>query len=60
MVREYVRSFQLYTSEYHEAQSDLMARFQALRKQADDYLREVKDVILDDVRDAMQDKRKSL
>ena len=60
MVKEYVRKFTLYTPEYHEHQKKLLAQYSDKKASIEEYLREVKDVILDDIRDAVADKRASM
>ena len=61
MVKEYVRKYRLYTAEYYEQQEKLLKQYNDKKNEIEEYLREVKDVILDDIRDAVAaDKRASM
>ena len=60
MVKEYTRKYILYGAEYYEHQSKLLSQYQEKKKQIEEYLLEIKDVIIDDVRDAMRDRRESM
>ena len=60
MVKEYTKKYSLYTGAYYEHQSQLLSRYQEKKKQIEEYLLEIKDVIIDDVQDAMRDRRESM
>ena len=60
MVKEYATKYSLYTADYYEHQAKLLSQYQEKKRQIEEYLLEIKDVIIDDVTDAMQDKRQSL
>lgn len=60
MVKEYVKTYSLYTASYYDQQERLLTQYQEKKKQIEEYLREVKEIILDDIRDTITDKRQSL
>ena len=60
MVKEYIKKYSLYSAAYHEHQAHLLSQYQEKKKQIEEYLQEIKDVIIDDVRDSMRDRRQSM
>ncbi|XP_063689520.1 uncharacterized protein LOC134822403 isoform X2 [Bolinopsis microptera] len=60
MVKEYIKKYSLYSAAYHEHQAHLLSQYQEKKKQIEEYLQEIKDVIIDDVRDSMRDRRQSI
>ena len=61
MPREYKETYKLHDAKYFEKQSRLLAEFDEKNKEITEYLREIKNVIMDDIRDAVkEDKRASM